>query len=85
MITAPAKNEDITICMGVNDDQYNPAEHHIISNASCTTNCLAPVAKVLQRHFGIETGFMTTVHAYTKDQGSSTRRTRTSAGRAPRP
>ena len=68
VITAPAKNEDITICMGVNDSAYNPAEHHIISNASCTTNCLAPVAKVLSDSFGIETGFMTTVHAYTKDQ-----------------
>ena len=68
VITAPAKNEDITICMGVNDSAYNPAEHHIISNASCTTNCLAPVAKVLNDSFGIETGFMTTVHAYTKDQ-----------------
>jgi glyceraldehyde 3-phosphate dehydrogenase len=68
VITAPAKNEDITICMGVNDSAYNPAEHHVISNASCTTNCLAPVAKVLQDSFGIETGFMTTVHAYTQDQ-----------------
>jgi len=68
VITAPAKNEDITICMGVNDSAYNPAEHHIVSNASCTTNCLAPVAKVLNDSFGIETGFMTTVHAYTKDQ-----------------
>jgi glyceraldehyde 3-phosphate dehydrogenase len=68
VITAPAKNEDLTVCMGVNDSIYNPAEHHIISNASCTTNCLAPVAKVLSDSFGIETGFMTTVHAYTKDQ-----------------
>ena len=68
VITAPAKNEDVTICMGVNDSTYNPAEHHVISNASCTTNCLAPVAKVLNNSFGIETGFMTTVHAYTKDQ-----------------
>jgi glyceraldehyde 3-phosphate dehydrogenase len=68
VISAPAKNEDITICMGVNDAAYNPAEHHIISNASCTTNCLAPVAKVLQDAYGIETGFMTTVHAYTSDQ-----------------
>ena len=68
VISAPAKNEDITICMGVNDSAYNPAEHHIISNASCTTNCLAPVAKVLQGSFGIEAGFMTTVHAYTSDQ-----------------
>jgi glyceraldehyde 3-phosphate dehydrogenase len=68
VITAPAKNEDVTICMGVNDASYNPAEHHVISNASCTTNCLAPVAKVLNDSFGIDTGFMTTVHAYTKDQ-----------------
>ena len=68
VISAPAKNEDITVCMGVNEAAYNPAEHHVISNASCTTNCLAPVAKVLQHGFGIETGFMTTVHAYTKDQ-----------------
>jgi glyceraldehyde 3-phosphate dehydrogenase len=68
VITAPAKNEDLTVCIGVNDSIYNPATHHIISNASCTTNCLAPVAKVLNDSFGIETGFMTTVHAYTKDQ-----------------
>ncbi len=68
VITAPATNEDITICMGVNDAAYNPAEHHVVSNASCTTNCLAPVAKVLQDSFGIETGFMTTIHAYTQDQ-----------------
>ena len=68
VISAPASNEDITICMGVNDSAYNPAKHHIISNASCTTNCLAPVAKVLHESFGIETGFMTTVHAYTSDQ-----------------
>ena len=68
VITAPAKNEDITICMGVNDDAYNASEHHVISNASCTTNCLAPVAKVLSDTFGIEAGFMTTVHAYTGDQ-----------------
>ncbi|MBV8302425.1 MAG: aldehyde dehydrogenase, partial [Candidatus Dormibacteraeota bacterium] len=64
VISAPASNEDITVCMGVNDAAYNPAEHHVISNASCTTNCLAPVAKVLQDAYGIETGFMTTVHAY---------------------
>ncbi|HUZ68181.1 MAG TPA: type I glyceraldehyde-3-phosphate dehydrogenase [Candidatus Saccharimonadales bacterium] len=68
VITAPAKHEDVTLCMGVNDATYDPAEHHIVSNASCTTNCLAPVAKVLNDSFGIETGFMTTVHAYTKDQ-----------------
>jgi glyceraldehyde 3-phosphate dehydrogenase len=68
VISAPASNEDITICMGVNDAAYDPAQHHIVSNASCTTNCLAPVAKVLQESFGIENGLMTTVHAYTNDQ-----------------
>ena len=68
IITAPAKNEDITMVMGVNEDQYDPAVHHIISNASCTTNCLAPVAKVLDACFGIESGLMTTVHSYTNDQ-----------------
>ncbi|WP_349408111.1 glyceraldehyde-3-phosphate dehydrogenase [Pseudalkalibacillus sp. SCS-8] len=68
IITAPGKNEDITIVMGVNDDAYNAEEHHIISNASCTTNCLAPVVKVLDDQFGIENGVMTTVHAYTNDQ-----------------
>jgi len=68
IISAPAKNEDITIVMGVNDDKYDPAKHNIVSNASCTTNCLAPFAKVLQDNFGIESGFMTTVHAYTNDQ-----------------
>jgi glyceraldehyde 3-phosphate dehydrogenase len=68
VITAPAKNEDVTICMGVNHQVYDPAAHTIISNASCTTNCLAPVAKVLHDSFGIESGLMTTVHAYTNDQ-----------------
>ena len=68
IISAPAKNEDITIVMGVNDDQYDPAKHTIISNASCTTNCLAPVAKVLSDEFGIVKGLMTTIHAYTQDQ-----------------
>ncbi|MGI8847988.1 MAG: type I glyceraldehyde-3-phosphate dehydrogenase [Candidatus Dormibacteria bacterium] len=68
IISAPATNEDITICMGVNHNAYNPAEHDVVSNASCTTNCLAPVAKVLHEAFGIETGLMTTVHAYTTDQ-----------------
>jgi glyceraldehyde 3-phosphate dehydrogenase len=68
IISAPAKNEDITICMGVNDKSYDPANHHVISNASCTTNCLAPVAKVLHETFGIETGLMTTIHSYTNDQ-----------------
>lgn len=68
VISAPAKQEDITIVMGVNEDKYNPAEHHIISNASCTTNCLAPVAKVLLDNFGIKRGLMSTVHSYTNDQ-----------------
>jgi len=68
IISAPAKNEDATIVMGVNDNIYDPAKHNIISNASCTTNCLAPVAKVLVDNFGVESGFMTTVHAYTNDQ-----------------
>ncbi|HEY9870954.1 MAG TPA: type I glyceraldehyde-3-phosphate dehydrogenase [Candidatus Obscuribacterales bacterium] len=68
IISAPAKNEDITIVIGVNDKAYDPDKHHIISNASCTTNCLAPVAKVLDDVFGIEHGLMTTVHSYTGDQ-----------------
>jgi glyceraldehyde 3-phosphate dehydrogenase len=68
IITAPAKNEDITIVMGVNHDKYDGASHHIISNASCTTNCLAPVVKVLLENFGFARGLMTTVHAYTNDQ-----------------
>ncbi|NLM41663.1 MAG: type I glyceraldehyde-3-phosphate dehydrogenase [Firmicutes bacterium] len=68
IITAPAKGEDITIVMGVNEDKYDPANHHVLSNASCTTNCLAPVAKVIHEAFGIKEGLMTTVHAYTNDQ-----------------
>ncbi|MEO3777903.1 type I glyceraldehyde-3-phosphate dehydrogenase [Micromonospora sp. B11E3] len=68
IISAPAKNEDVTVVMGVNHDQYDPAKHTIISNASCTTNCLAPMAKVLHDTFGIERGLMTTIHAYTQDQ-----------------
>jgi glyceraldehyde 3-phosphate dehydrogenase len=68
IISAPAKNEDITIVLGVNHDKYDPAKHHIVSNASCTTNCLAPVAKVLQDSFGIVAGSMTTIHSYTNDQ-----------------
>ena len=68
IISAPAKNEDITIVMGVNDDKYDPTAHTIISNASCTTNCLAPMAKVLHEAFTIERGLMTTIHAYTQDQ-----------------
>lgn len=70
IITAPAKNEDVTIVMGVNDHQLDVSKHHIISNASCTTNCLAPVAKVLNDTFGIENGLMTTVHSYTNDQNN---------------
>jgi glyceraldehyde 3-phosphate dehydrogenase len=68
IISAPAKGEDITIVMGVNDKDYDPATHNIISNASCTTNCLAPMAKVIDDAFGIERGLMTTIHAYTNDQ-----------------
>ncbi|WFA10204.1 type I glyceraldehyde-3-phosphate dehydrogenase [Tissierella sp. Yu-01] len=68
MITAPAKNEDITIVMGVNDNLYDPEKHNVISNASCTTNCLAPVAKVILEHFEVKKGLMTTIHAYTNDQ-----------------
>jgi glyceraldehyde 3-phosphate dehydrogenase len=70
IISAPAKNEDITIVLGVNEDKYDPASHHIISNASCTTNGLAPVAKVLHETFGIEKGLLTTVHAYTNSQST---------------
>ncbi|MEU0841957.1 type I glyceraldehyde-3-phosphate dehydrogenase [Streptomyces sp. NPDC005962] len=68
LISAPAKDEDITIVMGVNNDKYDAAKHHVISNASCTTNCVAPMAKVLDENFGIVKGMMTTVHAYTNDQ-----------------
>src|SRR5438093_5639906 len=68
IISAPAKGEDITIVMGINDDEYDSAQHNVISNASCTTNCVVPLAKVLGEAFGIERGFMTTVHAYTADQ-----------------
>lgn len=68
IISAPAKNEDITVVMGVNEGAYNPAEHHVISNASCTTNCLAPVAKVIHEKFGIRKAQMTTIHSYTNDQ-----------------
>lgn len=85
LISAPAKNEDATFVIGVNDQDYDPANHHIISNASCTTNCLAPFAKVLNDNFGIECGLMTTIHAYTNDQRildqphSDLRRTRAAA------
>jgi glyceraldehyde 3-phosphate dehydrogenase len=68
IISAPASNEDITVVMGVNHTDYDPANHHIVSNASCTTNCLAPMAKIFNDNFGIERGLMTTVHAYTADQ-----------------
>jgi glyceraldehyde 3-phosphate dehydrogenase len=68
IISAPAKNPDVTLCMGINTEMYKPAEHNIISNASCTTNCLAPVAKVLDEKFGIVSGLMTTIHSYTNDQ-----------------
>jgi glyceraldehyde 3-phosphate dehydrogenase len=68
VISAPATDPDITVCLGVNFDAYDPEQHHIISNASCTTNCLAPLAKVLNDSFGIDNGFMTTIHAYTADQ-----------------
>ena len=68
VITAPAKGPDLTVVLGVNEDTYDPAKHHIISNASCTTNCLAPIAKVLHETFGIRKGWMTTVHSYTNDQ-----------------
>jgi glyceraldehyde 3-phosphate dehydrogenase len=68
LISAPARNEDITIVLGVNEDQYQPAKHKIISNASCTTNCIAPVVKVLHQSFGVSKGLMTTIHAYTNDQ-----------------
>jgi len=68
IISAPAKKPDVTIVLGVNDSAYDPAKHKIVSNASCTTNCLAPVAKVLQDHWGVKRGWMTTIHAYTNDQ-----------------
>lgn len=68
VITAPAKDPDLTVVLGVNEDAYDPSSHRIISNASCTTNCLAPLVKVLKDNFGVESGFMTTVHAYTNDQ-----------------
>ncbi len=68
VISAPAKNEDLTIVLGVNDDMYDPRKHHVVSNASCTTNCIAPVVKVLHDAFGIRRGLMSTVHAYTNDQ-----------------
>jgi glyceraldehyde 3-phosphate dehydrogenase len=68
VITAPAKGPDLTVVLGVNDEKYDPAKHHLISNASCTTNCLAPLAKVIHQKFGIRKGWMTTIHSYTNDQ-----------------
>ena len=68
LISAPAKNPDLTMCLGINDDLYDPAKHNIVSNASCTTNCLAPLVKVLNDKWGIEKGFMSTIHSYTGDQ-----------------
>src|SRR5204862_3360868 len=68
VITAPAKGQDVTVVLGVNEGTYDPAKHHVISNASCTTNCLAPLAKVLHQSFGIRNGWMTTIHSYTNDQ-----------------
>jgi glyceraldehyde 3-phosphate dehydrogenase len=68
VISAPAKNEDLTVVIGVNEDRYDPKAHHVISNASCTTNCIAPVVKVMHDSFGVDKGFMTTIHAYTNDQ-----------------
>jgi glyceraldehyde 3-phosphate dehydrogenase len=68
IITAPAKGEDLTVCMGINEDKYDPAKHHILSNASCTTNCLAPITKVLHEKYKIKSGIMTTIHSYTNDQ-----------------
>jgi glyceraldehyde 3-phosphate dehydrogenase (phosphorylating) len=85
LISAPAKNEDATIVIGVNENTYDPARHHVVSNASCTTNCIAPVARVLHDAFGIKRGFMTTIHSYTNDQRildqfhSDLRRARTAA------
>ncbi len=79
IISAPAKNEDVTIVMGVNDGDYDPAKHTIVSNASCTTNCLAPMTKPLNDELGVVKGLMTTIHAYTGDRISSMRRTATCA------
>ncbi|MEO0446566.1 MAG: type I glyceraldehyde-3-phosphate dehydrogenase, partial [Verrucomicrobiota bacterium] len=68
VISAPAKEPDLTFCIGINSDSYDPSKHHIVSNASCTTNCLAPMVKVLNDTFGVEKGFMSTIHSYTGDQ-----------------
>jgi glyceraldehyde 3-phosphate dehydrogenase len=85
IITAPSKDEDLTVVIGVNEGQYDPAKHHIVSNASCTTNCLAPAVKVMHAKFGVAKGVLTTVHATPTTSASSTCRTRTCAGPAPRP
>ena len=82
VITAPAKGPDLTVVLGVNEEKYDPAKHHIISNASCTTNCLAPLAKVLHQTFGIKKGWMTTIHSYTNDQQSARSAAQGSAPRA---
>jgi glyceraldehyde 3-phosphate dehydrogenase len=82
LISAPAKGPDATICLGINDDIYDPAKHTIVSNASCTTNCLAPLAKVLNDRFGIEWGFMSTIHSYTTTSGFWICRMKTCAVRA---
>ncbi|MBI5244057.1 MAG: type I glyceraldehyde-3-phosphate dehydrogenase [Elusimicrobia bacterium] len=68
IISAPAKGEDLTMCMGINEDMYDPDKHHVLSNASCTTNCLAPLVKVLHQKWGVKSGLMTTIHSYTNDQ-----------------
>ena len=84
IISAPAEGEDLTIVIGVNDDKYDPKKHHVVSNASCTTNCLAPAVKVVHDKYKIVRGFMTTVHSYTTTSVSSTCRTRTCGVPAPR-
>ena len=81
IISAPANDADVTVCMGVNDEAFDPAAHTVISNASCTTNCLAPLAKVLDDAFGVEQGFITTVHAYTSDQQLQDQATATRSGK----
>ena len=82
IISAPSPDADVTLCVGVNDDAYEPAIHKVVSNASCTTNCLAPMARVLDERFGIEQAFMTTVHAYTADQALLDQARMTRSGKA---
>jgi len=84
IISSPAEGEDLTVVLGVNDKMYDPAKHHVVSNASCTTNGLAPAVKVVYDKYGIVRGFMTTIHAYTNDQKILDLPTATCAGRAPR-